>query len=208
MTMASLFPMFVKLDGRRVLLVGAGRIAEQKVHGLLEAGARVVVVAEAAREGFVRLAAERKLELQIRSFDSADLDAAVLVIAATGDAAVNQRVFDAASERGILCNAVDEPERCHFYYPAVVRRGDLQIAISTNGKSPALAQRIRAELEREFDESYGAWLEWLGTVRHWLFQYEAEPEHRRQLLRSIASEKGHKNFHQLHGERQREVLHG
>jgi precorrin-2 dehydrogenase / sirohydrochlorin ferrochelatase len=208
MTMASLFPIFVKLENRRVLLVGAGRIAEQKVQGLLEADAKVIVVAEKASHTFTQLAIEGGVELQLRRFEVADLTGSVLVIAATGDPVVNQQIFDRASERGILCNAVDEPERCHFYYPAVVRRGDLQIAISTNGKSPALAQRIRTELEQRFDQSYGAWLEWLGTVREWLFQHDIEPERRRRLLHSIAAQNSYEGFQRLHSAENQEVLHG
>ncbi len=206
--MASLFPVFLKLQGRRVLIVGAGRIAEQKLHGLLDAGARVIVIAEGASATFTELAKEGRMELHLRSFEPADVNGSALVIAATGNPATNQQIFDAASAQNILCNAVDEPERCDFYYPAVVRRGDLQIAISTNGKSPALAQRIRAELEARFGEEYSEWLAWLGSVREVLFRHSIEPERRRQMLHQIASQQGYDGFQLFHADQQKEAIHG
>lgn len=206
--MASLFPIFLKLERRRVLIVGAGRIAEQKLHGLLDAGANVVVVAEAASSTFTKFSREGRIELHLRSFLPSDVKDSALVIAATGNPAANQQIYDAAAAQNILCNAVDEPERCDFYYPAVVRRGDLQIAISTNGKSPALAQRIRAELEARFGEEYSEWLAWLGSVREVLFRHRIEPERRREMLHQIASQQGYDGFQLFHSERQKEVIHG
>src|ERR1019366_9055104 len=147
------------------LIVGAGAIAEQKLGGLPEAQASVVAVPPDASSMVVEHARTGLLEWRQREFIAADLDGVSLVIAATGNPQVNEDVFREADRRGILCNAVDEPERCHFYYPAVVRRGDLQIAISTNGKSPALAQRLRVELEALFDSTYADWLQWLGQGR-------------------------------------------
>jgi precorrin-2 dehydrogenase/sirohydrochlorin ferrochelatase len=99
---------------------------------------------------------------------------------------VNDAVYRAARERSVLCNAVDEPARCDFYYPAVVRRGDLQLAISTAGKSPALAQRLRRELEEQFDAGYIPWLNWLGSVRQLMFRRQVDPELRKQTLHRIA----------------------
>ena len=206
--MASLFPIFLKLEGRRVLLVGAGHIAEQKLQGLLDAGAKVVVIAEIAGATFTKLAKQQRIELHLRAFRPGDVKNAALVIAATGDAVINQNIYDAASANNILCNAVDEPSRCDFYYPAVVRRGDLQIAISTNGKSPALAQRIRAELEARFGEEYSEWLAWLGSVREVLFRHAIEPERRRQVLHQIASQQGYDGFQLFHSEHQKEAIHG
>jgi len=141
--MASLFPMFVKLAGHKCLVVGGGKVAEAKVEGLFASGAVVVVVALEVTEKIAGWNRERRLTWHARRFQPSDLDGAFLVIAATGVDAVNESVFREAEVRRILCNAVDEPERCHFYYPAVVRRGALQIAISTGGLSPALASRLR-----------------------------------------------------------------
>jgi precorrin-2 dehydrogenase/sirohydrochlorin ferrochelatase len=100
---------------------------------------------------------------------------------------VNAAVFREAGARGILCNAVDDPEHCDFYYPAVVRRGDLQIAISTSGRSPALAQRLRKELEQQFGPEYERCLEYLGAMREGLLQSEPDVEARRQRLHELAA---------------------
>ncbi len=161
----SLFPMFVKLQGRTVVVVGAGVVAEGKIPGLFAAGAKVRVIAPQATPQITAWAREGKLEWLPRAFAATDLDGASLVIAATAASGVNQSVFQDAEARGIFCNAVDDIENCHFYYGAVVQRGDLQIAISTNGKSPALAQRIRKDLELSYGEAYAAWLDRLGAAR-------------------------------------------
>ncbi|HEY3927070.1 MAG TPA: bifunctional precorrin-2 dehydrogenase/sirohydrochlorin ferrochelatase [Candidatus Koribacter sp.] len=192
--MAALFPAFLKLEGRRCLVVGGGAIAEQKLGGLLDAGATVVVVAPHASPQTLKLAREGALKWKERGFEPRDVAGVALVIAATGDPAVNEQVFREADRRGIFCNAVDEPERCHFYYPAVVRRGDLQIAISTNGKSPALAQRIRKELETIFDSRYAEWLRWLGHVRELYFRTHVAREQRVRALHRIAARPVYERF--------------
>lgn len=184
--MAALFPIFVKLESRRVVVVGAGRIAAQKLEALLEAAADIIVVAPEAAEPLRKLARAGRIRWTQAEFEPAHLAGAALAVAATGEAAVNEQVYRAAKDRGILCNAVDEPARCDFFYPSVVRRGDLQIAISTGGKSPALAQRIRRELEEQFDNGYAAWLEWLGAVRRQLFERPIEPGLRTRTLHRIA----------------------
>jgi uroporphyrin-III C-methyltransferase / precorrin-2 dehydrogenase / sirohydrochlorin ferrochelatase len=161
----SLFPMFLKLQGRTVVVVGAGAVAEGKIPGLLAAQALVRVIAPEATPQIARWASEGKVELLPRKFLPGDLRNASLVIAATSAPGVNHSVFKEAEAHGIFCNAVDDIENCHFYYGAVVQRGNLQLAISTNGKSPALAQRIRKELEESYSEDYAAWLEKLGNTR-------------------------------------------
>jgi siroheme synthase-like protein len=192
--MADLFPLFLNLESRRCLIVGAGAIARHKLAGLLDSGAELHIVAPAAVAEIKELARNGRLIWTQDDFEPAHLDGALLVIAATGDPVVNEKVYRAARERGVLCNAVDEPAHCDFHYPAVVRRGDLQIAISTAGKSPALAQRIRRELEVQFDASYVAWLKWLGSVRELFFRSRMEPELRRQTLHSIAGRAVYERF--------------
>jgi precorrin-2 dehydrogenase/sirohydrochlorin ferrochelatase len=184
--MANLFPIFLKLEGRRVLVVGAGSIAEQRLDGLLRAGTEIHVVAPQAKDSIQQLALDHQLRWSTREFAPSDLEEVVLVIAATGNPEVNESIYREAEARGVLCNAVDEPERCHFYYPAVVQRGDLQIAISTAGHSPALAQRIRKQLEQQFDAGYADWLTWLGQVRRRLFSRPINPQKRRNILHRIA----------------------
>jgi siroheme synthase-like protein len=192
--MANLFPIFLKLEGRTVLVAGGGTIAEQKLGGLLAAGAEIHVVAPEAGTAIRELANDRKLKWAQREFQCSDLNGVSLVIAATGNPAVNERIFREAEVRGVLCNAVDEPERCHFYYGSVVQRGDLQIAISTAGHSPALAQRIRKQLEQQFDNAYAGWLDWLGRARARLFGRKMDAERRRRILHRIARPESYARF--------------
>jgi uroporphyrin-III C-methyltransferase / precorrin-2 dehydrogenase / sirohydrochlorin ferrochelatase len=183
----SLFPMFVKLEGRRVLVVGAGAVAESKLSGLFNAGALVTIVAPKATVAIRDMAKSGRVEWRVREFQSSDLDGTTLAIAAV-PAGVARKVFIAARARGILCNSVDDPGNCDFYYPAVVNRGDLQIAISTAGHSPALAQRIRVQLEQQFGPEYAEWIQQLGEGRRELFAVDMDPEMRRQKLHQLAGE--------------------
>ena len=188
----TLFPMFMKLEGRSCLVVGAGTVGEPKIGSLIEAGASVRVVALHATAVVVEWARTGAITWEARAFNSADLDGTFLVIAATNSRDLNATIFREAGQRNILCNVVDDPEYCDFYYPAVVRRGDLQIAISTNGHSPALAQRIRRELEIQFGPEYGEWLRELGQIRQQMFVSKIDPEQRRRLLHELASREAFK----------------
>jgi precorrin-2 dehydrogenase/sirohydrochlorin ferrochelatase len=183
----SLFPMFVKLDGRRCLVVGAGSVAEAKIESLLAAGASVRVVAPRATPRIREWARQERVEWIAREYMPADLAGAFLVIAATGSPALHEDIYAEAQSRGVLCNAVDEPQRCDFYFPAVVRRGELQIAISTGGASPALAQRLRKELEQRFGPEWEAWVAQLGRTRDELKSIPMPPEQRKRLLHQYAS---------------------
>jgi precorrin-2 dehydrogenase / sirohydrochlorin ferrochelatase len=183
----TLFPIFLKLENRSCLVVGAGAIGEPKIESLLTAGASVRVIAPRASAAVAEWARTEAIVWEEREFDASDLDGVFLVIAATSSSQVNGAVFHEAQERNILCNVVDDPEHCDFYYPAVVRRGDFQLAISTNGHSPALAQRIRRELEIQFGPEYGEWLVELGKVRQQLFASGMNPDERRRVLHQLAS---------------------
>lgn len=184
----SLFPIFVKLEGRPVLLVGAGPVAESKIGGLLAAGAVVTVVAPHATSEIQRLAEEGNIFWHQREFDPRDLDGMTLLVAAVPKEAA-RLIYEEAQIRNVLVNSVDDPDNCDFYYPAVVNRGDLQIAISTAGHSPALAQRIRIELERQFGPEYTQWIQQLGDARRELFATDMDPEARKQQLHQIAGGK-------------------
>ncbi len=163
--MTNLFPMFLKLEGRPCLVVGAGTVAEGKIGSLLLAGATVRVVAPQANVAVQEWARTGVMRWESREFCLLDLDGVFLVIAATSSNEVNGSVFREAQRRNVLCNVVDDPEHCDFYYPAVVRRGQLQIAISTAGESPALAQKLRRELESQYGPEYEGWVEQLGKRR-------------------------------------------
>src|SRR6266700_2640310 len=186
----NMFPIFLKLDGRRCLVVGAGNVAEGKIRGLLEARASVEVVAPEAVWQIQKWAWEGVIGWKARAFEPSDLDQVSIVIAATSIREVNAQVFEQARLRNVLCNAVDDPDNCDFYYPAVVNRGDLQIAISTGGRSPALAQRLRHELEEQFGPEYETWLAELGEAREQLMTMELDVEARRKLLHQHASREG------------------
>lgn len=183
----SLFPMFLKLEDRPCLVVGAGKVGESKIRSLLVARAKVQVIAPWATPAVEGWARAGVLTWNARAFQPADLDSAFLVIAATSLGEVNDSVFRESQRRQILCNTVDDPERCDFYYPAVVRRGNLQVAISTAGHSPALAQRLRREFEAQLAPVYAGWLEKLGRLRKELFRRSLNPERRRRLLHAAAS---------------------
>src|SRR5246500_5485429 len=184
----SLLPIFVKLRNRLVVVVGGGAIAEGKLEGLFAAEARGRVIAPQVTSAIAQWIAQGKVEWKAKSFAAADLDGAYLVIAATSAPGVNEAVFTEADARGILCNAVDDIENCHFYYGSVVQRGDLQIAISTNGKSPALARRLRLQLEKQFGPEYELWLEWLGAARELLRAGDGSTDSKKVLLHHLASE--------------------
>jgi precorrin-2 dehydrogenase/sirohydrochlorin ferrochelatase len=179
--------MFVKLDGRRCLVVGAGTVAESKIESLLAAEASVHVVAPAATPRIREWAREGRIEWSARKYVPGDLGGIFLVIAATGLPTLHEDIYAEARSRGVLCNAVDEPQRCDFYFPAVVRRGELQIAISTGGLSPALAQRLRKELEQQFGPEWEEWVAQLGRTRDELKSIPMPPEQRKRLLHQYAS---------------------
>ena len=185
----SLFPMFLKLEGRNCLVIGAGTIGEPKIRSLLVAGAHVRVIAPEARESVQGWSRVGVITWEQRTFQPEDLEDVFLVIAATSLREVNEEVFQEAQRREILCNAVDDPERCDFFYGALVRRGRLQVAISTAGQSPALAQRLRREIQAHIRPEYAGWLERLGTIRRKLMTGRLTPERRKLLLHKLASER-------------------
>ncbi|MGP0021120.1 MAG: bifunctional precorrin-2 dehydrogenase/sirohydrochlorin ferrochelatase [Candidatus Sulfotelmatobacter sp.] len=185
--MTNLFPMFLKLDGRQCLVVGAGKVGEPKIGGLLETGARIRVVALEASPTVREWARAGKIDLELRAFVADDLAGAFLAVVATNSRTLNERVYDEAQRRRVLCNVVDVPDLCDFFYPAVVRRGDLQIAVSTAGQSPSLAQKIRQQLERQFGPGYASWVAELGETRKRILASGLDKEHKLDLLHSLAS---------------------
>ena len=189
-----LFPMFLKLSARPCLVVGAGAIAESKIASILDAGSRIRVVAPQATQQIRTWAQSNMVDWHQRPFEPADLDGMVLVIAATSSTELHERIFEEATRRGVLCNIVDVPPLCDFYYPSVVQRGALQIAISTAGQSPALAQRLRKQLEDQFGPEYEEWLAQLGEARDKLHATDMDPEDRKRLLHADATEEAFEVF--------------
>ena len=182
----SLLPIFLKLDGRSGLLVGAGAIALDKIGSLLKTGVRLRVIAPRAHGEIQRLAAEGKLEWIERSFEPSDLDGNFIAIAATDDPKVNAAVYLGAVERGIPCNSVDDIPNCDFFFGSVVSRGDLQIAISTAGESPAFAQRLRREIDGQLPADLGPWLAQLGELRRGVLATHPRSDERKLLLHELA----------------------
>jgi precorrin-2 dehydrogenase / sirohydrochlorin ferrochelatase len=201
--MARLLPIFLKLEGRRVLVVGNSAIAEAKIAGLLDTRAEIRVVTgrnrDVARncellrnETFGSWAHAGLISLEEREFVVQDLERVFLVVVATEFAELNETISSEARTRGVLCNVVDVNDECDFYYPAVVERGDLQIAISTGGQSPSLAQRLRKQLEAQFGFGYAEWVRQLGETRREALKSELSPERKRALLQSLASREAFK----------------
>ena len=159
------YPIFLELKGRPCLIVGGGQVAARKVEGLFAAGARVTVVSPSLDPELAKLKAERRIVHVDRLYQRVDLKAYAVVIAATDDAAANERVAADARQAGVPVNVVDEPALCDFIVPSVVRRGDVVLAISTGGLSPALARWLRQELESYLSEDFERLAQLLAEVR-------------------------------------------
>ena len=182
--MSGLYLACLSLAERDVLVAGGGPVAQRKVSGLLRAGARVTVVAPEICKGLAKL--RTSLKIRRRAYRASDLRNRWLVVAATGDPDVNRKIFEDASRARIFCNVVDQPALCTFQVPAVVRRGRLQIGISTDGASPALARDIRRRLEKEYGRGYAQLLDALhGLRKHFRQKYPDDRARRRKLLESF-----------------------
>ena len=183
-----LFPIFLKLTARPCLVVGAGGLAESKIESLRAAEASVTVIAPHASPAIAELAAAGEVRWHQRPYAAGDVvEGTFLVVTATDVPEVNRAVYLEATGKSVLCNAVDDPPYCDFYFPSVVRRGALQVAISTAGASPALAQRLRKELNEALPLDLGAWLAELGNLRREVLQLEPLNEARKQLLHTLAT---------------------
>jgi uroporphyrin-III C-methyltransferase len=185
--LSSLFPLFLKLEGKSCLVLGAGSIGLEKVETLLRCGARLRVVAPNAVVKIQDLSSAGQIEWLQRPYRPEDVSGCDLVIAATNDREVNRAVFEEASRRSILCNTADDPPLCDFFFGSIVRRGDLQIAISTAGQSPALAQRLRREIDAQLPVDLGPWLDQLGQLRREVLQVMPPGPERKALLHSLAN---------------------
>ncbi|WP_263376184.1 precorrin-2 dehydrogenase/sirohydrochlorin ferrochelatase family protein [Granulicella aggregans] len=183
-----LFPIFLKLTGRRCLVIGAGNLAESKIESLRAANANVTVIAPDARPRILDMADGGEITYHQRPYEPGDVAAQkyFLVVTATDVPAVNRAVYQEAVANEIMVNAVDDPPFCDFYFPSVVRRGDLQIAISTAGSSPALAQRLRKEINAQLPLDAGDWLTDLGNLRREVVHMEPLNEERKLLLHQLA----------------------
>src|SRR5260370_25072193 len=181
-----LYPIFLKLEGRKVLIVGGGAVAEQKVEGVLRSATDLTVISPLVTPRIARWVTDERLKHIATEYRAGMAQGSFLEIACTESETINRAVYEEASRCGAIVNAVDDPEYCNFYAPAVVSRGDFQIAISTGGASPALAQRVRKELEHQYGAEYGPWTSWLGRTRAALRETLPRNEGRKQLIRMLA----------------------
>lgn len=188
------YPIFLEMGGRRAVVIGGGAVAVRKSQALLAAGARLVVVAKETDDALTAICQSSNAEL-IRSRYSKDyLAGAVLAIAATNDAKLNRQIYKDCQELEILCNVVDAPELCDFLVPAVVKRGDLQIAIGTEGHCPAYAGHLRKRLEQAFTDKHGEFLAELETLRKRIIRDVPEAAERKALLGQLVDDKSFEYF--------------
>ena len=183
------YPVFLDLKDKLCVLIGAGRVAERRVRGLCDAGARVRVVGIAATEGILKLADEGVVHLYQRAFEPGDLDGCTLVIAATDQANVNRAVQAAAKCRGILFCGADPQTDSDFVVPAVVRRGDLQVAISTGGNSPAYAALLRREIEAFLEDGHAGMMDMIAGLRRRVYaRFPNAPERRQAFWQQLVTD--------------------
>lgn len=178
------YPLFMNLARRHCLVVGGGRVAERKIDGLLDAGAAVTVISPEVTDRIHMLSQSGRILWQRKTFAAPDLKGEFLAVAATDDQSVNSSLAAVCRARGILVNVADEPELCDYVVPAVLRRGSLCIAVSTEGKSPLLAQKLRLELEQIITAPYAEFLELLGEQRETIRQVP-DSEKREAMFRAL-----------------------
>jgi siroheme synthase-like protein len=179
--MTNYYPVYIQLEMQPCVVIGGGKIAEDKVDGLLAAGAHVTVISPDLTPRLLQMTRQRKVTHISRSYQRGDLIGAFVVICATDRREVNQQVWEEASANGQLVNVVDDTPHCNFIAPAILRNGDLTIAISTGGKAPALAVRIKERLQEELGPEYARFLELAGELRGQLAEHVPDLEKRKAL---------------------------
>ena len=179
------YPAYLDIQKRKCLVVGGGPVGTRKVKMLLKCGASVTVISPVVSEQLKNLADSGAINLQVRSYQSADLAGIFLVIGATDDENLNRQISEDANRLNLLCNIADRPQDCNFILPSIVSRGDLTISISTSGKSPALAKKLRKILEDQFGEEYAVALQLMGAIRKKLLRRSHEPEAHKELFEQL-----------------------
>jgi len=179
------YPVNLDIRNRKCLVVGGGTVGTRKVITLLKCGAKVTVVSSDVAEKLQELSDGDIIKLEKRPFQISDLDEMFLVMGATDNQEINREIHSEAERLGVLCNIADRPEVCNFILPAIVNRGDLIIAISTSGKSPAFAKKIRKDLEKVFGTEYAGFLKLMGEIRNKLLNEDHEPEAHKHLFEKL-----------------------
>lgn len=188
------YPIFLELGGRRAVVIGGGSVAVRKAQVLLNAGARLVVVAERIDDMMTALCTGTNAQLVKSRYSKNYLTGAVLAIAATNNHDLNKQIYKDCQELEILCNVVDVPELCDFFVPAVVKRGNLQIAIGTDGHSPAYAGHIRKKLEKIFTEKHGQFLAELEALRQRIIEEVPDATDRKAVFGELVDDKSFEHF--------------
>jgi precorrin-2 dehydrogenase len=179
------YPVNLDIQNRKCLVVGGGSVGTRKVMTLLECGAVVTVVSSDVAEELLELAEKKMIKLKRRPYRSSDIDGMFLVIGATDNEELNRQINKDAEHQNKLCNIADRPEACNFILPSIVNRGNLVIAISTSGKSPAFAKKMRQDLEKEFGEEYDKFLQLMGAIRKKALSEKHEPEAHKHLFEQL-----------------------
>lgn len=179
------YPVYLDIKDRDCLVIGGGSVGTRKVLTLLACGANVTVISSDATERLRELSNNGVIKLKKRPFQTADLDGRFLVIGATDNQELNFKIHAEAEGRGLLCNIADRPEACNFILPSIVNRGDLTIAISTAGKSPAFAKKLRKQLDVQFGDEYGEFLHLMGAIRKKLLSQDHKPEFHKHLFERL-----------------------
>lgn len=201
--MNQLYPLMLKLDGKKIVIVGGGKVAERKAAGLLATGAKIIVISPEITENLSEHAVNGTIAWQQKFFSEEDIVDAFMIFAATNNQEINQSVKLAARDHQLV-TIVDDPDGSDFHVPASLHRGDLTIAVSTGGASPTLASQIREQLGRQFGESYQEFIEFLSAKREWILREVTDPHVKKQLLAAIArpefldSEHREEDFHRLY----------
>ena len=188
------YPIFLELGGRRVVLIGGGTVALRKAQALLAAGARLVVVAERINDMLAALCRGSDAELVKAPYSKSYLAEALLAVAATNNHQLNKQIYHDCQELEVLCNVVDVPDLCDFFVPAVVKRGDLLIAVSTAGQCPAYAGHVRNRLEQIYTEKHGQFLIELEALRQQIIRDVPDPADRKTLLGQLVEDKSFEFF--------------
>jgi siroheme synthase-like protein len=178
---SALYPVLLKLEGKRSVVIGGGAETEQRVRSLMDAGAQVELIAPVASEEMMQLARAGRIRWIERTYRPGDLEGAFLAVACASDRSRNEEIWAEAEARGIPFNATDDGPHCTFIFPAIHRQGDLVVAISSGGKSPALASRIRDRIAEDLGPEYAEFLDILGRLRPEVTERFPTFERRREI---------------------------
>lgn len=181
------YPVYLDIQNRNCMVVGGGSVGTRKVMTLLDCDAKVTVVSPVITKKLLELADSGSIIVKRRSYQTSDLDEIFLVIGATDNQELNRQIQTEAERIGILYNIADNPEACNFILPSIVHRGDLVIAISTSGKSPAFAKKLRKDLEKQFGNEYAVFLKLMGSIRKKLLAQNHRPESHKHIFKQLIS---------------------